>query len=225
MDGVTSNVQTQLNGKASTAMGIHFVPDGNFTVIEGSGTSGEQLASKWHVANVDGITTPTDGMFIAIRVPAAGHAGGILLSINGGTTYYPIVRNVNTIITTHYAAGASVILTFNASATVSAYTTAGTKNTVTGCWQISDYDANNYSYVRQYYTTTNKEYPLLFKYDAGLTTTTNYVTKYTRTANNMYVNPSTGVITANGFKVGTANVVLNTDITIATDAQIQALFA
>ena len=40
MDGVTSNVQTQLNGKASTAMGIHFVPDDNFTVIEGSGTSG-----------------------------------------------------------------------------------------------------------------------------------------------------------------------------------------
>ena len=113
-----------------------------FTTTAGNSTSGSYLAAKWAVANVNGITTPVDGMTIAVRVPLAGNSGGVLLSIDGGTTYYPIVRNVNTLVTTTYAVGSTVILTFNATQTASPYLTAGTATSVTGCWQTADYDAN-----------------------------------------------------------------------------------
>lgn len=115
----------------------------NATVIDaGSSTSGAYLATKWAVANVDGVTTPIDGMTIALRVPAAGVSGGILLSIDNGATYHPIVRNVNTLITTHYSKGASLVLTFNSTQTANVYVTAGTTTAVTGCWQIADYDSD-----------------------------------------------------------------------------------
>ena len=113
-----------------------------FTTTAGSSTSGSYLAAKWAVANVNGITTPVDGMTIAVRVPLAGNSGGVLLSIDGGTTYYPIVRNVNTLVTTTYAVGSTVILTFNSTQTASPYLTAGTETSVTGCWQVADYDSN-----------------------------------------------------------------------------------
>ena len=102
----------------------------------GDSTSGSYLATKWAVVNIDGIATPTDGMTVALRVPGAGTSGGILLSINNGTTYYPIVRNVSTLVTTEYDQGASIIIIFNSSQTASVYTTAGVPATVTGCWQI-----------------------------------------------------------------------------------------
>jgi hypothetical protein len=115
----------------------------NATVIDaGSSTSGAYLATKWAVANVDGVTTPTDGMTIALRVPEVGVSGGILLSIDNGTTYYPVIRNVSTLITTHYGKGASLVLTFNSTQTANVYTTAGKTETLTGCWQIADYDSD-----------------------------------------------------------------------------------
>lgn len=122
--------------------GLHYVANNNFTVTEGSSTSGAYLATKWTTSSVDGITTPTDGMSIAIRTPAAGCSGGILLSIDGGSNYYPIVRNVNTLVTTYYPAGSTIMVTFNSTQTASPYVTSNTKTEVTGCWQIADYDAN-----------------------------------------------------------------------------------
>lgn len=130
-------VTTALNN-----LGIHYVSKDKFTVTAGSSTSGSYLAAKWSIPNAGGITTPFDGMTIAIRTPAAGYNGGILLSINGGATYYPIVRNTNTLVTTNYASGSTLILTFNSTQTASPYTTAGTTTSVTGCWQLADYDAN-----------------------------------------------------------------------------------
>ena len=82
------------------AMGTTFTSDGNkynvslpllsdgFTTTAGSSTSGAYLATKWAVPSVNGTTTPVDGMTIQIRVPLAGTSGGILLSIDGGATYY-----------------------------------------------------------------------------------------------------------------------------------------
>lgn len=122
--------------------GLHYVANSEFTVTEGSSTSGAYLATKWTASGVDGITTPTDGMSIAIRTPAAGCSGGILLSIDGGSNYFPIVRNVNTLVTTYYPAGSTIMVTFNATQTASPYVTSNTKTEVTGCWQIADYDAN-----------------------------------------------------------------------------------
>lgn len=109
----------------------------------GSSTSGAYAAAKWAVNNINGSTTLTEGMTIAVRTPGAGTKGGVLLSIDGGTTYKPLARNANTIITTHYAANSTLILTYNSTAAVeNVYATSNTKSTITGCWQIADYDSN-----------------------------------------------------------------------------------
>ena len=104
---------------------MHYIPANLFTVTAGSSTSGAYLATKWKISDLDGITQPYDGLTIALRTPAAGYSGGILLSIDNGTTYYPLVRNVNTLITTNYAANATVILTFNENQIAKPYLTDG----------------------------------------------------------------------------------------------------
>lgn len=137
-------LQAALDNKAAYSHGTYFLSKDSFTTTAGNGTSGSYLSTKWSVAGVDGITTPFDGMKIAVRVPAVGvSTAGIVLSINGTSgTYYPVVRLLNTAITTHYAVNSTMILTFNASQTATAYLTSNTKTTVTGCWQIGDYDSN-----------------------------------------------------------------------------------
>ena len=169
-----------------------------FTTTAGSSTSGAYLAAKWAVADVNGITTPVNGMTIAVRVPLAGNSGGVLLSIDGGTTYYPIVRNVSTLVTTNYAVGSTIILTFNSTQTAKPYLTAGTTTTVTGCWQIADYDGD--TKVTQTVRTTNGEFPILLRGTSAGTSTTTTTTTF---GTGVTVNPSTKTITATTFK-GTA---------------------
>ena len=130
---------------------FYFVDNSKFTTIAGSSTTDKYRATRWLTSGVNGITTPTDGMTIAVRVPLAGTSGGILLSIDGGITYYPIVRNANTLVTTNYPVGSTIILTFNDTQTASPYTSDGVTTTITGCWQIADYDSNT--------TYTNHEIP------------------------------------------------------------------
>lgn len=174
--------------------GIPFVPRGNITVIQGA----TNLATKWYVANVGGITTPTDGMTIAIRTQD-NSSYGILLSIDGGSNYYPIVRNQNTRVGTEYPKNCTLILTFNATQTSSVYLTgSSTQTTVTGCWQVADFDTNNF--VTQFHTNKDDKYPLMFMYRSGVTST-GITSSYTQYSNNIYANPSTGAIYANDFIV------------------------
>lgn len=168
-----------------------------FTTTAGSSTSGAYLAAKWAVANVNGITTPVDGMTIAVRVPLAGNSGGILLSINGGTTYYPIVRNVNTLVTTQYAVGSTLVLTFNSTQTASPYTSSGVASTVTGCWQIADYDANTKNSAGTSNKTGTKMYIV-----GGTSQNSNGVTTYSNT--NCYIGTDNALYSG-GKKVATVN--------------------
>lgn len=162
-------------------------------------------AAQWAVANVGGITEPTDGMTIAVRTPNDGDSYGILLSIDNGSNYYPIVRNKDTSVGREYPKNTTLILTFNATQTSSVYLTGdSTLTTVTGCWQIADRDEDNRA--TQYYTTTNGNYPLLFKYASGVSSKSNVI-DYARYANNIYVNPSTGTVYANDFVVDGKSIV------------------
>lgn len=179
------------------AGGLPFV--NNITAIEGSTNN----PTKWYVANVGGVTTPTDGMTIAVRTPNGGHSYGIALSINGGNNYYPVIRNKDTQISTQYPQGVTLILTFNSTQEVGSYLT-GAYAKITGCWQIADYSDDRY--VSQTYTTTNDVYPLLFRSNAGKTSTSNILSQ-TRYANNLYVNPATGTVYANDFVVGGQSIV------------------
>lgn len=183
-----------------TGGGVPFIPSSAFTVVAGE----YNLATKWSVPSVGGVTEPTDGMIIAVRTPNGGAGGGVLLSIDGGSNYYPLLMNNNTIVKTVYSNNNTLILTFNPTATASVYITAGASTTVTGCWQIADYAEDNK--VHQWHTTNDKDYPILFKYIAG-TTSTAQSTTYTQYSNKIYVNPSTGTIYANDFVVGGQSIV------------------
>lgn len=183
----------------------------NFYFVEGtssqagSSTSGSYLSTKWE-GTVPGVTAPVNGMKVAYRIATnTGVAtAGAVLSIDGGTTYYPVVFNVNSVITTRYSVGSTVLMTFNSTQTASAYLTSGTKSTVTGCWQIMDYDANTNTQVRQYQAGSNADgtspkYPLLARYD--LTNKNgSYDTNYSRFHTGATLDTTTGGIEATSFK-------------------------
>lgn len=143
----------------------------NPTVTAGSSSS-PYLAVKWDVSDVAGVTTVSDGMRVLARVNAVGvSTGGLLLSIDGGTTYHPVVYAASTIPTTTYmAVGTTVLLIYNADATATCYGTSGTSTSYTGCWQL-DYHFTLYMYRLlhnngTYVTKTDlKRYKLMVQYD------------------------------------------------------------
>lgn len=74
-------------------------------------------------------------MKVLVKVPRTGvSTAGVILSLNGNSAadYHPVVYNVSTILTSHYAVGSYKILVYDASASVACYITSGTKTTVTG---------------------------------------------------------------------------------------------
>ena len=148
VDNELQDVKSDIDNLGET---IHYLPSNVFTTTAGSSTSGAYLSTKWSVANVKGITEPYDGMTIAIRVPLAGvSTAGVVLSIDGGATYHPIVRNLNTVLSTSYVVGNTIIVTYNATQTATAYLTSNTKTTPAGVWQIADYDSDTKARSSQY---------------------------------------------------------------------------
>ena len=208
----------------------------NFVFVQGSssaagnGASGEYLSTKWE-GTVSGVTTPTNGMKIAYRVATntGVSTAGAVLSIDGGTTYKPVVYNVNSVIGTRYSVGSTLLMTYNSTQTATAYLTSNTKSTVTGCWQVMDYSASNTdTKVRQYQSGANAagtspEYPLLSRYG---TTNVNssYEANYARFHTGATLNTSTGGITAASFKKtgGTSSQFLKADGSVDSNTYADA---
>ena len=149
--------------------------------IEGTGST----AGTW-LGSHAGITSYYKGLTIAYKIPVKG-ADTTTLNIN--SLGAKIIRRNDSALTTHVPVNSVIVLVYD-----------GTY------FRWSDYDANSYAYVRQYITdSTNEEYPLLFRHETSTTST--YVTKYTRYDSAITVNPSTNTITATSFKgnlIGTA---------------------
>lgn len=197
----------------------------NFAFVQGTssaagnGDSGSYLSTKWEGV-VPGTTTLTNGMKIAYRIATntGVSTAGAVLSIDGGTTYKPVVFNVNSVITTRYSVGSTLLLTYNSTQTAVGYLTSNTKSTITGCWQIMDYSASNTdTKVRQYQSGANAagtspEYPILTRY-ALTNKDGTYEANYSRFHTGATVNTSTGGITAASFKKtgGTSSQFLKAD--------------
>jgi len=175
LSGATSNIQTQINSKASSEKGIYY--------IIGTGTT----AGTWLGSHND-IAEYYEGLTIAYKTSIAGVSGGTTLNINN-LGAVNVRLNATTNVTTHFSASTVLILVYTIESGV-------------GYWKMSNY--YNDSKTRQYYTTTNANYPILFKYASGITDTTSYTTNYARVANNLYFNPSTGMLTTKGLTVSTA---------------------
>ena len=216
-DITKAEIEAKLTGEIAThthaGESIYYLPADAFTVTKGSSTSGSYLSTKWNVANASGITEPYDGMIIAIRVPSAGlSTAGVVLSIDGGTTYHPVVFNTSTVLTTYYSVGSTIIVTYNSTQTATAYLTSNTKTTPAGVWQISDYDSDKKT------GTTNKVNAKMFiigasKQSSSGQTTYSNVNCYIGTDNCLY---------SNGLKVASVDDIPEGTTEITTDIIDQA---
>lgn len=157
-----------LNGKAVALKdeGVFFV-EGLTTTAEGT----------WAGTN-SRITSYYDGLTINFKIGVAGASGGTTLNINGLGAKTCYLRGT-TKITTHYAVGTMVILSYNAT---------------TGAFYSGDYDAN--SNVKQSPKTTNGNFPILLR---GTSAGTSETTTSTSFSTKVLVNPSTGNLTATTF--------------------------
>lgn len=162
-----------------TNNGIHFCD--TLSSVAGSATSGSYLSVRWYVSGIDGITEPYEGMKIWVKIPRAGvSTAGVVLSLNGNTNanYYPVVYNVNTVLTSHYAANSykCFIFTTGNANTVNGYLTSGTATGFTSYWHAeADYDSTNVYQLRQNSSIwanktgyASNRYTLLFEVDGGL---------------------------------------------------------
>lgn len=173
------NLQSSLDSKAKKETGVFY--------IEGNGTE----AGVWLGTHTD-IAEYYSGLMIAFKLNTAGVSGGSTLNINS-LGAVEVKMNSTTDVTTHYGVNSILFLVYTVDSDGAAY------------WKVADYNSDKK--VSQYNTTTDNKYPMLFKYDAG-NTSTSTKTNYVRFNNNLYVNPSTGVIYAkkfNGDLVGNAD--------------------
>lgn len=158
--------------------------------------NGTTTAGDWKAKSTL-VTSLEDGRLYLYRIAVAG-ASTTYLTINY-LTRKTIYRYGTTKLTTQYAVGNWLLLTYNA--------------TKDAFYVVNDYDAN--SYVRQYVTTNTdtNTYPLLFMYDTSRASSGSYVTKYSRYADAIFAQVSDGSLHANKFVVanGTSSQFLKAD--------------
>lgn len=138
-------------------------------------TTSPYYCSRYSVTD-DSISAYEDGMVVCIKVPVAGNGTyGTALQINS-LGYKPIVYGTNSMVGTRYPVNGVIWAVYNSTQTGSLYLNSASASSVTGCWQVMDYDANT--------TYSNGTKELL---DAGTNTTkrvwqadvlASYVTSY-----------------------------------------------
>lgn len=179
-------------------------------------TTSPYTGAKWDISDTN-ITAYTDGMMISIKVPVAGSATyGTALQINS-LGYHPVVYNVSSMIGTRYGVGGQVIAVYNATQTASWYNNSSSAQTITGCWQIMDYDANDVNHNNRDYYLRRTAADAIYRYIVCVTdgkyiipiNTTNNSTSSTKTSGfttrefdpfcNIYYYNTTTTITANSL--------------------------
>ena len=122
-------------------------------IITGSGVAAKDNGSgnnRYQPATwtFDAGQAAANGDIYTIKVPVAGHDYGVYMSIDGGTTYYPVALNNTGRLTTHYAVNTYAQVIFESTGSVvSIYPLGGgtARQTVTGgVWRILNYyDSGN----------------------------------------------------------------------------------
>lgn len=160
----------------------------NIYYVTGNSTG---TAGKWTGTNTQ-IPSLYTGLTIAYKIQLAGSSSGVTLNLTTaeGATGEKTVRRNDSSLTTHLPAGSVVILTYD-----------GTY------WRWADYDANSYAKVRQYSSTTNGNYPLIFRYTNNAINAGSYVTDYLSfdSDSGLYANPSSGTLGATYVFLKSAN--------------------
>ena len=127
----------------------------NVKLYTGTGTTGQAgSSSKAYIPSVWTFNigyAPVAGDLIMIKIPAAGISSGVWISVDGGTTYYPIATVNKTRLTTQYPVDAMLMLMYEPNATTTTYGTdttgapkgSSTADLVSNRWTVvNGYDAN-----------------------------------------------------------------------------------
>lgn len=180
-------------------IGGYYVPGTNSEVAK---TTNPYYAARWRgtCSKVSGLYS---GLTIWYKVEVAGHSTyGVVLDING-LGEHPVVRNVNTNISTNYAVGAIIPLTYDADQAAEVYQNSGAKVSIQGCWKVADYDTNTDTtyLLRNYngYLKLNPNAGPLYRYMYCMTdmenriipfnNVSNKATTYTKAMNTVPFNP------------------------------------
>lgn len=179
--------------------GVYFVTPGDSIAAD---TSSPYYASRWKGTNPK-ITSLFTGLTIAYKIEVAGNGTyGTVLDVNG-LGEHPVVRNVNTMISTVYAVGSIIVLTYDADQVAAAYINSDSSSNITGSWKVADYDTNTHqTYYQNRYSGTVNVAPdagTLYRYEycmsnmAGelipFNNVSNKNTTYTKAMNDTPFNP------------------------------------
>ena len=140
-----------LTGRVTTTKFLNDIITGTGTAAQdkGSGVSPRYFPAKW---TFNTSQTPTNGDIIVIKIPVAGHDYGVYLSIDNGTTYYPVVVTGTSRLTSHYPNGNYLALIFKSDGSAaSMFPLAGGNDRVTvsgGVWQAFNYYDSGNTYDR-----------------------------------------------------------------------------
>ena len=197
VDGVTSNIQTQLDSKASRDMGIIY--------IEGDSSSTTDTTNKvatW-IGSHDKITSYFSGLTILYKVVTAGSTTTTLNINNLGAA--TVVRNATTGISTACPVNGVLLLTYTVDSDGTAY------------WKTADYDSN----TKNSAGTSNKTGAKM--YLVGATSQTSSGTT-TYTNQNVYVGADNSLYAYNSTSKAVEKVLTATDLESAIDAAISASY-
>ena len=125
-------------------------------------TTSPYYCAQWNGVD-EGITELYDGLTIIVRVPVAGNGTyGTGIRINDGELH-PAVYNINSMIGTRYSVNSTVIFTYNSTQTGNLYLNGTSATSVTGVWQMADYDVNStttYGTIEYYFKPYVADKPL-----------------------------------------------------------------
>lgn len=205
------------SGLDINAATCHAVMSG-FTTTAGSASS-PYLSVKWKISGINGITAPYDGMRVAIKIPLAGvGTAGVLMSIDGGTTWHPVAYNINTVLTTHYPANTVKYFTYDASQTMTGYATAGTATTYTGVWKAdADYNTDGDHYTTAWCSTAAATQAKVASCSNFVLTANTFIPILFTTANSY-----NGKITLNINSTGAKDIYINETVSSSSNKTLPA---
>lgn len=170
--------------------GAFFIAKDKFAVVAGTAT----LSMRWNVNDVEGITEPFAGMTIRVQIPDTfAYSSNTILSIDGGINYHPVLRNKITALTNAYQEDVVVTFIYNDLSSARVYLEDGVQTTISGCWQVADYDSDRL--VQQNRSTVDANFPVLCKINQSSENTTGNV----YFSPDVTMNPKTGAFNATEF--------------------------
>ena len=141
------NVTIDDNGKLTTNQAINQIITGSGTAGANNGSGDTKYTPALWTFNTGAVAN--DGDIYTIKIPVAGHANGVYMSVDNGDIYYPVVLNGTGRITTHYPVNNYIQVIFESAGSAASMTPLGGAAaangiTVTGgvFRVINYYDAN-----------------------------------------------------------------------------------